>query len=129
MSRSLSVSVAMALGGLVLVGTGSAYAQSSESVRAKVPFDFKVGQATLPAGEYNLKYDPADARGVLTVRSADGHHEAFVLTEAVDARKGTPNPTSSCSSGRGRATCCPRSSPTTRASGSRSWGLIPLIEL
>jgi hypothetical protein len=81
----------MALGGLVLVGTGSAYAQSAESVRAKVPFDFKVGQATLPAGEYNLKYDPADARGVLTVRSADGHHEAFVLTEAVDARKGTPN--------------------------------------
>jgi len=83
--------VAVALGGLVLVGTGSAYAQGSESVQAKIPFAFKVGQATLPAGEYRLLYDPAEAQGVLAVRSADGHHEVFVLTEAVDARNGTPN--------------------------------------
>ena len=83
--------VAMALGGLVLMGTGRAYAQSAESVQAKIPFDFTVGQATLPAGEYRLSYDPAEAQGVLTVRSADGHHEVFVLTEPVDAKHGMPN--------------------------------------
>lgn len=82
--------VAVALGSVVLMGTGRAYAQSAESVRAQIPFDFKVGNTTLPAGEYRLKYDPAESQGVLTVRSADGRHEAFVLTEAVAARKGTP---------------------------------------
>jgi len=89
MSRWLPV--AMALGSLVLMGTGSAYAQGAESVRAEIPFDFKVGEATLPAGEYRLRYDPSEAQGVLTVRSADGRHQAFVLTEAVDAGNGTPN--------------------------------------
>ena len=83
--------VAMALGGLVLMGTGRAYAQSAESVQAKIPFDFTVGQATLPAGEYDMKYDPAESQSVLTVRSADGHHEVFVLTEPVDAKHGMPN--------------------------------------
>lgn len=87
MNRSLPV--AMALGGLVLMGT--AYAQGAESVRAKIPFAFKVGQATLPAGEYSLRYDPAEAGSVLTVRSSDGRHEAFVLTEPVNAGHGTPN--------------------------------------
>ena len=82
---------ALALGSLFLVGTGSAYAQGSESVQAQIPFDFKVGQATLPAGEYDMKYDPAESQSVLTVRSADGHHEVFVLTEPVDAKHGMPN--------------------------------------
>jgi len=67
---------ALTLGSLFLVGTGSAYAQGSQSVQAKIPTAFKVGRATLPAGEYRVKYDPAEAQGVLTVRSADGHHEA-----------------------------------------------------
>jgi hypothetical protein len=89
MSRWLRV--AMALGGLALTGTGRAYAQGAESVRADIPFDFKVGHATLPAGEYSLRYDPAEAPSVLTVRSADSRHEAFVLTERVDAKRGTPN--------------------------------------
>jgi len=83
--------VAVALGSVVLMGTGRAYAQSTESVRAQIPFDFKVGRATLPAGEYQLRYDPAEAGSVLTVRSADGRHEAFALTEAVEARRGTPS--------------------------------------
>lgn len=82
---------ALALGSLVLMGTGSAYAQASELVQAKIPFAFKVGQATLPAGEYRLWYDPADLQGALTVRSVSGRHQAFVLAEPVQAKNGTPN--------------------------------------
>lgn len=89
MSRSLPV--ALALGSLVLMGTGSAYAQSSESVQAQIPFDFKVGRTTLPAGEYRVKYDPAEEPGLLTVRSADGHREVFVLTQPVAVRKDRSN--------------------------------------
>jgi hypothetical protein len=88
MSRRLPV--AMVLGSLVLMGTGRAYAQGVESVRAKIPFDFRVGQATLPAGEYRLSYDPAEAQGVLAVQSADGRKDAFVMTEPVDVKHGTP---------------------------------------
>lgn len=88
MSRRLPVT--MVLGSLLLMGTGRAYAQSEESVRAKIPFDFRVGHATLRAGEYGLSYDPAQAPGVLTVRSTDGRHEAFVMTEPVDVKRGTP---------------------------------------
>lgn len=89
MNRKLTV--AIALGGLVLVGTGRAFAQGPESVKAKIPFAFKVGPATFPAGEYRLQYDPAEAPSVLSVRSADGRHEAFVLTQPVYAKNGTPN--------------------------------------
>jgi hypothetical protein len=88
MSRWLPV--AMALGGLVLMETGSANAQGVESVRAEISFDFKVGHATLPAGDYRLSHNPAEA-GVLTVRSMDGRHGAVVMTEAIEARNGTPN--------------------------------------
>ena len=87
MSRWLPVAVA--LGGLVLIGTGSAHAQGLESVRAEIPFDFKVGHATLPAGDYRLRHDPAEL-GVLTVRSTDGRHGAVVMTEPIEARNGTP---------------------------------------
>jgi hypothetical protein len=73
------------------MGTGSAYAQSSESVQAQIPFDFKVGRTTLPAGEYRVKYDPAEEPGLLTVRSADGHREVFVLTQPVAVRKDRSN--------------------------------------
>jgi hypothetical protein len=74
------------LGVLMGVGVGSAYAQTSESLRASVPFAFKVGGATLPAGTYQVSCDGVEAPGVLVVRSKDGHHEAIVLTENVDTR-------------------------------------------
>ena len=80
--------VAMALGGLVLMRTGSAYAQAPEMVRAKIPFAFEVGSATLPAGEYELRFDPAETQRVLAVSSTDGRHQAYVLTEPVEAGKG-----------------------------------------
>jgi hypothetical protein len=74
--------IAAALAGLVGLSAGRVYAQGSESLRASVPFDFRVGHSLLPAGRYDVSYDPAES-GVLTVRSDDGRHSAVVLTEGV----------------------------------------------
>ena len=76
--------IAAALAGLVGLGAGAVYAQSSERLHANVPFDFKVGQAVLPAGSYDLTYDVTES-GVLFVRSEDGRHTAVALTEGVSA--------------------------------------------
>jgi hypothetical protein len=83
MNRSSSVVTVLA--GLVLLGGSTARAQNMESVRAQIPFDFRVGSTTLPAGQYSMSYDPSELPGVLKVRSQDGHHQAFVLTEVVSA--------------------------------------------
>ena len=74
---------AAALAGLIGLGTGAAYAQSSERLHVNVPFDFKVGQAVLPAGSYDLTYDATGEPSVLMVRSQDGRHVAVALTEGV----------------------------------------------
>jgi hypothetical protein len=79
-------SIAAALATLVGLGAGQAYAQSSEHFQASVPFDFKVGQAVLPAGSYVVTYDARES-GVLTVRSEDGRHSAVALTEGVSTGK------------------------------------------
>ena len=74
--------IAAALAGLIGLGAGAVYAQGSERLHANVPFDFKVGQAVLPAGSYDVTYDATES-GVLTIRSADGRHTAVALTEGV----------------------------------------------
>jgi|SRR5258705_11507680 hypothetical protein len=84
--------IAAALAGLVGLGTSAVYAQSSERLQANVPFDFKVGQAVLPAGSYTVTYDATEAP-VLTVRSVDGRHSAVVLTEGVSTGKPNKNAT------------------------------------
>jgi hypothetical protein len=75
--------IAAGLAGLIGLGASAVYAQGSESLRANVPFDFKVGPALLPAGRYDVTYDAAGSGGVLTVRSDDGRHSAVVLTEGI----------------------------------------------
>ena len=43
------------LAAVVLLAVGSVYAQMGNSyVKAKIPFDFTVGNTTLPAGEYRI---------------------------------------------------------------------------
>lgn len=79
--------IAAVLAGLAGLSAGRAYAQSSERLRAKVSFDFKVGQEVLPAGIYDLTYDASDSPGVLFVRNEDGRHSAVALTEGTSADK------------------------------------------
>ena len=80
------MSRAALLGGLVLLGASSASAQSGESLRATIPFEFKVGAVTLPAGQYDVSYRSTDVQSVLSIRSQDGRHSALVLTEPIDAK-------------------------------------------
>jgi hypothetical protein len=54
-------------------------------MNANIPFDFKLGQSTMPAGEYRINYSP----GRLTMWSEVGHHNAIVLTTPL-SRKETP---------------------------------------
>lgn len=69
--------------GLLLLPALSAQAQMMKVI---VPFDFSTGQATLPAGDYNVSKH-STAQGVLQIRSNDGSAAAFLLTSSVQARQ------------------------------------------
>jgi hypothetical protein len=76
-------STVMALGLILLLGTASAQADLI-SVRANVPFSFKVGETTLPSGDYAFRLDAAELPNVLSVRSQSGHGGALIMTLKVD---------------------------------------------
>jgi len=56
----------------------------AQSVEFKVPFDFIVGNQTLPTGTYRVSH--AD-QNVLLIRSLDGRSHALTSTFATDARQ------------------------------------------
>jgi hypothetical protein len=67
---------------LVLVGSMAVAAQAQNNNRrlvAKIPFQFNVGDKTLPAGEYTVtQTNPSSDRAVLQVRSKDGRSSATI---------------------------------------------------
>jgi len=69
----LMLLVAVALAAAVV----SANAQSNP-IKANIPFEFVVGDKTLPAGTYIAK--PATNGGALTIQSADGKNSAVRMT-------------------------------------------------
>ncbi len=69
--------VVVALIGLFAAST--AKAQISRPLIANIPFDFQVGKATLPAGEYVVsRVFPYSGQAVLRLRSEDGRAVAVV---------------------------------------------------
>jgi len=58
---------------------GSAHADSAQKITANVPFDFTVGNTSLPAGQYDFSRTDDN---ILVVRGADGH-SFFTMTNAV----------------------------------------------
>jgi hypothetical protein len=64
------------MGALFTLATASVHAQSRAAVKANIPFDFAVGDATLKAGQYTV-----DRVGMekLVVTSIDGKVTAFAL--------------------------------------------------
>jgi hypothetical protein len=62
---------------VALLGAAAALAQSLTTLKANVPFDFIVGNRTLPAGQYTV--DSGVAFGALMIRSADGKGAAIAL--------------------------------------------------
>lgn len=70
--------------GMALV-VGSAFGQTM--VRAQIPFDFTVGNSTLPAGEYVVsQFVPGDGT-VMEIRSANSGAHIYVQTSATESAK------------------------------------------
>ncbi|HMH42335.1 MAG TPA: hypothetical protein VK557_02520 [Pyrinomonadaceae bacterium] len=68
---------------LVLMGSMAMAAKAQTSGRrqliANIPFQFNVGEASLPAGEYAVtQINPASDRAVLQIRARDGSRTAMV---------------------------------------------------
>jgi hypothetical protein len=73
---------------IVLVGSMAIVAQAQTSGRtqlvANIPFEFSVGDKTLPAGRYMVQAVNADSSvAVLKIQSADGKDSAMVRTMTV----------------------------------------------
>ena len=67
----------------------SANAQLSNPIRAKIPFDFNVGDHKLPAGEYTFsRLSALSDNKVMSISSADA--SAHVFQSTVEARVLTP---------------------------------------
>lgn len=79
---------------LVIGLTGmSAYAESPGSMRADIPFAFRIGEMTLPAGKYLIKLPPASGlQSRLVIRSADGRTTCIALTLPGGARGNLTQP-------------------------------------
>ena len=70
--------------GLALVMTAvSVRAQSERSKVTNIPFDFTVGQKTLPAGEYTVEPRRRDSDNVWLVESKDGRVSVLFTTMSV----------------------------------------------
>src|SRR3982751_4119545 len=62
---------------MAALAVAPAFAQSQPAVRATVPFDFVVGKAVLPAGQYDVKAGAGSA--TMIVRETVGNASAFVI--------------------------------------------------
>ena len=68
---------------VVLAGT-NAYGQSSTRLKASIPFDFRVGSQSLPAGEYTVV---PKSPMIVVIQSKDGHRSAAAQSNAVQANQ------------------------------------------
>ena len=71
----------------VLAGT-NAYGQSSTKLKANIPFDFRVGSQSLPAGEYTVT---PKSPTMVVIQSKEHHQSAVALTNAVQANQSPAN--------------------------------------
>ena len=76
-SRTLVVLVVAAF-----VTVMAAYAQSTARLSANIPFEFRVGNSVLAAGEYEII--PISTPRTLLVRSADGEAAVVALTNTAE---------------------------------------------
>lgn len=79
--KGLTMSLLVVAVGLV-TSVASAYGQGSRSTRANVPFDFVVGNTTLPAGEYEVAA-ASPAGETLRVRNTDSQKSVYRLSSAI----------------------------------------------
>jgi hypothetical protein len=89
MSKQLMRTLWTVLAAVVMVVGTASVARADDKLVARVPFDFIVGNVRMPAGNYVVMHDAANA--IVTVVSADRKHSAFVLTNGLTTNdKATP---------------------------------------
>lgn len=72
-----------------VAGLSSAKAQAiaNPDMVANIPFEFSVGDKTLPAGEYTVRcINPNSSTKVLQIRSKTGSARALVMTDSVSGK-------------------------------------------
>ena len=76
------------LGALATLAGSSAFAQTEPTLRVNVPFEFKINNAVMPAGEYSISNSGLQDLGVMAMRSDDNEHT--VLFTGTAASPNTP---------------------------------------
>ncbi len=75
---------------LVLLGSMAVAANAQNNGRrlvANIPFQFNVGDKTLPAGEYTIaQTNPSSDRAVLQIRAKDGSQSVLVQMNSVSGK-------------------------------------------
>jgi hypothetical protein len=79
--------LAVAAGLLAVVASSKVFAQTID-VLASIPFEFRVGETIMPAGEYRVQ----SLRGVLAVRGEDGHRPVAQVVAISASRPATQKP-------------------------------------
>jgi len=77
---------------LILGSCAAALADGLHTTVTTVPFDFVVGNQTLPAGTYCISQISSSGSLVLRVRRKDGNAAGLILPVAVDAFTGDAGP-------------------------------------
>lgn len=84
--RTFAMTTLLAL--FIVAAAGLGHAQ--QSVMVSIPFEFVVGDMTLPAGDYDIQHPSAGRPELLLIHRTDGSASAFVLTMAVEANAWQP---------------------------------------
>jgi len=90
MGKLFTKGVLIIAGAAGLIFVSSSAALADDVVVAKVPFAFIVNGVQMPAGNYRVTQD--ETTPVVSVKSADGLHTAFVLTNGLSPETAGPNP-------------------------------------
>jgi hypothetical protein len=83
--KKQAFSVFMMLSLFVTLAVVSVYGQLQRSLAVKVPFNFVVGETTLPAGEYTIEPSSIGTAAALLIRSAEGHMGVTFFANPVEA--------------------------------------------
>jgi len=74
-----------AVGLLATLASYSLYAQTM-SARANIPFEFRLGEKLMPAGDYSIRHTGS----LVFLQESNGHASAAVLTQATDLKSEKP---------------------------------------
>ena len=85
MKRYLQITIAIMIVSVVFAVGAHAQTGGPQTMRAKIPFAFTVGNKSLPAGVYTIRIlNPTSDRKALQIRSEDGRASAIVQTLGVN---------------------------------------------